>query len=211
MRTQTKREEQLNTWTHAIGAILGVIGLILLLQKSNWDNGIELFSTLVYGLSVIILFSASAWYHAVSDPVKKRKLRIADHISIYVLIAGTYTPVVLILLSKSLGWPLFWAVWGITLFGIVLKLFFIGKFEIFSTLLYLVMGWLIVFDYTNLKLVMADQGINWLIAGGICYTVGIVFYVYEKLKYQHVIWHLYVLGGAFCHFMMVYYYAIGIV
>lgn len=210
MRIQTKQEERLNTWTHALGALLGVIGLVLLLQKADTSDAIELFSTLVYGLSVIVLFSASTFYHAVADGRKKRKLRIADHISIYILIAGTYTPIVLILLSESLGWLLFWIVWGITGFGIVLKLFFIGRFEIFSTLLYLVMGWLIVFDYTNLKLVMADQGINWLIAGGICYTVGIIFYVYEKLKFQHVIWHLFVLGGAFCHFMMVYHYAVGL-
>lgn len=124
------------------------------------------------------------------------------------MIAGTYTPVLLILLKDSLGWPLFFAVWGIALFGTVLKLFFTGKFEIFSTLLYLIMGWLIVIDYTTLSAIIDPNGIFWLFAGGLFYTVGIVFYRVQKIPFNHVIWHFFVLAGAICNFFMIFWYVI---
>lgn len=124
MRVQSKLEEQLNASTHAIGAFLGIVGLVLLIvldtQKSDWS----LFSVVVYGISIIILFSASTLYHSVRSENKRHYFRIIDHISIYLLIAGTYTPVLLIALENSKGWLLFWVVWGITIFGIFLKLFF---------------------------------------------------------------------------------------
>ena len=140
MKTQTRLEEQLNTFTHAIGALLGIAGLVLLIIQKNtapWS----LFSVLVYGMSIIILFSASTLYHAAKTEKRKHYFRIVDHISIYLLIAGTYTPVLLLMLSDSKGWPLFYTVWGIAAFGVFLKLFFTGRFEVFSTLLYLIMGW----------------------------------------------------------------------
>ena len=139
---------------------------------------------------------------------RKHYFRIIDHISIYLLIAGTYTPVLLITLEKSLGWPLFWTVWGIAAFGVILKLFFTGRFEIFSTLLYLVMGWLIVFDFTNLSEAIGSKGVLWFFAGGLFYTVGIIFYAIHRIPYNHVIWHLFVLGGAIGHFFMILFYVI---
>ena len=134
MSVQTKLEEQLNTFSHAIGAVLGIVGLIILVSKQA-DTPWSLFSVLVYGLSIIVLFSASALYHAAKTEKRKHYFRIVDHISIYLLIAGTYTPVLLLTLSDSKGWPLFYAVWGIAAFGVYLKLFFTGRFEVFSTLL----------------------------------------------------------------------------
>ena len=208
MSEQSKKEELLNAWSHGLGAVLGVVGLILLIINVDTNKPWYLFSVIVYGFSIIILFTASTAYHAITNYDLKQKFRIVDHISIYLLIAGTYTPVLLIALPNSLGWPLFYAVWGIAVFGVILKLFFTGRFEIFSTLLYLVMGWLVVFDFTTLSELVDPNGILWLFSGGLFYTVGIVFYAIHKIPYNHVIWHFFVLGGAICHFMMMYFHVI---
>jgi hemolysin III len=207
-RQQSILEEQLNAWTHGLGALLGIAGLVILIsytrQQSNWS----LFSVILYGFSIILLFTASALYHSVKGEKRKHYFRIIDHISIYVLIAGTYTPVTLIGLNESLGWQLFWVVWAIAGFGLILKLFFTGKFEIFSTLLYLVMGWLIIFDFSNLSTLIGSNGVALLFAGGAFYTIGIIFYVFERIPYNHVIWHLFVLGGAICHYLMIFLYVV---
>ena len=204
MRKQTVIEERLNTLSHGIGAALGIAGLILMLAYVDSSVDFGLFSVLVYGFSIIVLFLASTMYHYVRDERRKHYFRIVDHVSIYFLIAGTYTPVLLLSLTDSLGWLLFWVVWGIAAFGVVLKLFFTGRFEVFSTLLYLVMGWLIVFDFSNLSESIGPNGVLWLFAGGLFYTVGILFYAIDKIPYNHVIWHLFVLGGAICHFFMIF-------
>ncbi|MDN3493167.1 PAQR family membrane homeostasis protein TrhA [Winogradskyella bathintestinalis] len=208
MRIQTRLEEQLNTWTHGFGALLGIIALILLITNVDDSKPWHLFSVIIYGASIVILFMASSIYHAVEGETYKHNFRIVDHISIYFLIAGTYTPVLLICLTDSLGWPLFWTVWGIASFGVILKLFFTGRFEIASTLLYLVMGWLIVLDLSNVSEALGSGGMLWLSAGGLFYTVGIIFYIIERIPYNHVIWHLFVLGGAISHFFMIYYYVL---
>ncbi|HMB99432.1 MAG TPA: hemolysin III family protein [Flavobacteriaceae bacterium] len=208
MRHQSKREEQLNALTHGFGALLGIIGLVLLIIFNNNKTDWSLFSVIVYGVSIIILFTASTLYHSVRPDFHKHYFRIVDHISIYLLIAGTYTPVSLITLEQSRGWPLFWIVWSIAAIGIVLKLFFTGRFEIFSTLLYLFMGWLIVFDFSALSESIGSNGVLLLFAGGFFYTLGIIFYVIEKIPFNHVIWHLFVLCGAICHFFMIFNYII---
>jgi hemolysin III len=208
MRIQTKLEEQLNAITHGIGAALGIAALVLLIVYADTTKPWSLFSVIVYGISIIILFLASTFYHAVKGEKRKHYFRIVDHVSIYLLIAGTYTPVLLISLADTLGWALFWTVWGIAAFGVVLKLFFTGKYEIFSTLLYLVMGWLIIFDFSNLSESLGPNGILWLFAGGLSYTVGIIFYAIQKVPYFHVVWHLFVLGGAICHFFMIFFHVI---
>lgn len=208
MRTQTTIEEQLNTLTHAIGSLLGIAGLVLLLIFNSHKTEWSLFSVIVYGISIIVLFTASTLYHHVKSDKRKHYFRIIDHISIYILIAGTYTPVLLIALDDSLGWPLFWVVWGFAAFGVILKLFFTGRFEIFSVLLYLAMGWLVVFDFARLNEVIGSEGILFLFAGGLAYTGGIIFYAIDKIPYNHVIWHLFVLAGAIFHFFMVFGYII---
>jgi len=208
MRTQTPFEEKLNALTHGVGALFGVIALVLLILHNSNKTDWSLFSVIVYGLSIIILFTASTCYHAVTNKRHKHLFRIIDHISIYLLIAGTYTPVLLISLTNSKGWPLFYTVWGIAAFGVVLKLFFTGKFEVFSTLLYLAMGWLIVFDFSNLSDTIGSSGILMLFAGGLAYTVGIIFYAIQKIPFNHVIWHIFVLLGAVFHFIMVYFYIV---
>jgi len=207
MNKQLPLEEKLNAITHGVGAFLGIIGLGFLIYYDTNKTPFSLFSVIVYGSSVVILFTASTLYHLAIDQKKKYYLRITDHISIYFLIAGTYTPVLLISLVDSLGWILFYLVWTITALGIVMKLFFTGKFEVFSTLMYLAMGWLIVFDLSSLA-DKINEGMVFLIAGGVAYTVGVVFYTFERIPYNHVIWHLFVLIGAFCHFLMIFNYVI---
>jgi len=208
MRIQSPFEERLNALTHGVGALFGIVALVLLILYETSKTDWSLFGVIVYGLSIIILFTASTCYHAVQGEKRKHNFRVVDHISIYILIAGTYSPVCLISLDQSLGWILFFVVWGIAVFGVILKLFFTGKFELFSTLLYLVMGWLVVFDFSNLSNAIGDDGILFLFAGGLSYTLGIVFYAIEKIPYNHVIWHLFVLAGAFFHFCMIYFYVI---
>ena len=207
MKLQSRFEENLNAQTHALGALLGIVALILLIIYDTHKTAYSLFSVIVYGISIIILFTASTLYHSVKSERKKHYFRIIDHISIYLLIAGTYTPVLLISLNESLGWTLFYVVWGIAAVGIILKIFFTGRYEVFSTLLYLVMGWLIIFDFSNLSNIFGE-GILFLFAGGMAYTVGIVFYAIHRIPYNHVIWHLFVLAGAVFHFFMIFFYVI---
>jgi len=207
LRLQSPFEEKLNALTHGIGAFLSLIGLTLLIAFDTNKTPNSLFSVIVYGSSVLLLFTASTLYHSAKDDKKKHYFRILDHISIYFLIAGTYTPVLVIILFDSLGWILLYIVWGIAAFGIVLKLFFTGKYEIFSTLLYLAMGWLIVFDFSELSYKI-NEGKLFLITGGVSYTIGIVFYAIKSIPFNHVIWHLFVLMGALCHFLMIFYYVI---
>ena len=208
MRSQTALEEKLNAWSHGLGAFLGLIGLILLIVYTSNKHPYSLASVIVYGISIIILFSASALYHSVAEGRKKQLYRKLDHISIYLLIAGTYTPVTLITLAESKGWLLFSLVWSIAAFGLLLKIFFTGRFEAFSLILYLVMGWLVVLDYNQLSLLMPQGGMNLLFVGGAFYTLGVVFYAIEKIPFNHVIWHLCVLGGAICHFLMIFRYVV---
>lgn len=207
-RQQSAFEERLNAWTHGLGALMGIAGLVLLISYSRQNSDWSLFSVILYGFSIILLFTASALYHSVKGEKRRHYFRIIDHISIYVLIAGTYTPVLLIGLSESLGWQLFWVVWAIAGFGLILKLFFTGKFEIFSTLLYLVMGWLIVFDFSNLSSLLGTNGVALLFAGGAFYSIGIIFYAVDRIPYNHVIWHFFVLGGALCHYLMIFLYVV---
>ena len=204
MREQTKLEEKYNYQSHGFGFVLSIMAFVLLLLTTNKASFNTIFASGVYGLSLCVLYFCSAKYHHTQDPVKKLFYRKLDHISIYVLIAGTYTPYTLIFLNHSNGILLFSIVWSIALLGTFLKLFFTGKFEIISLLLYLVMGWLIVFDFTALQQVVSPRAIALLLAGGGFYTAGILFYVWNSLKYNHVLWHLFVLAGSICHFFSIY-------
>lgn len=202
--TSYKKEEILNTVSHALGIVLGIIGFFLLLHQNKNKSEYALVGIIIYSFSIVLLYSASTAYHAIVKPTLKKKFRILDHISIYFLIAGTYTPVALITLTNGNGWLLFVVVWGIALFGTVLKLFFTGKYEILSLLLYLIMGWLIIFDFQNLLASTSSLGINLLMLGGGFYTIGIIFYTIRKIPYNHFIWHLFVLGGSISHWLFIY-------
>ena len=199
------REEKWNALSHGVGILLGIIGLYLLLTNNSHKGPYDRISIVIYSLSIIILFSASTLYHYVSQPQWKGKLRILDHICIYLLIAGTYTPVALITLVHGNGWIIFYTVWAIAAIGMLLKLFFTGKYEIVSLLLYLAMGWLIVFDFQNLLGQTSYLGLSLLFAGGLFYTLGIIFYAMERIPYNHLIWHFFVLGGCISHWLFIYY------
>jgi hemolysin III len=198
------KEERLHALSHGIGILLGIIGFFILWDKHDPATSWSTISVLVYSFSVILLFTASTLYHSVDDPIKKQRLRILDHISIYFLIAGTYTPVALLTLSESRGIPLFFLVWGVALAGSLFKIFYTGKFEYLSLLLYLVMGWLIVFDFQYLWNHLSTAGISLLFLGGAFYTLGTIFYAVRKIPYNHLIWHIFVLGGACSHWFLIY-------
>ncbi len=199
----SKTEELWNALSHGLGIVFGIVGLIILLIFDNGKTDYSTMSVLFYGVSVILLYSASTIYHAVTHVKWKNTFRKIDHICIYFLIAGTYTPLALISLEKTSGWTIFWTVWGITLVGTLLKIFFTGKFEKLSLLLYLLMGWLIVFDFSTVLEIHSTLGITFLALGGAFYTLGIVFYAKDRIPYNHAIWHLFVLGGSISHFFFI--------
>ncbi len=200
-----KTEEELNAISHGLGIILGVFGLFILLAQNTQKTTYATLSIIIYSLCFIVLFTASTLYHSVSNFNLKQKFRVIDHISIYLLIAGTYTPVALINLEAGNGWLIFYIVWAFALIGTILKIFFTGKFEVISLLLYLAMGWLIVLDFQNLLDNTSTLGTQLLFLGGAFYTLGIFFYAWKRIPYNHFIWHLFVLGGAISHWLFIFY------
>jgi len=196
-------EEKWNARSHGIGIVLALGGSFLLLNGDLDGTPYLRSSVTVYCLSLVLLFSASTAYHSTESPKWKKRLRILDHISIYYLIAGTYTPVCLSLLPGSKGWLLFYLVWGIALLGTFLKLFYTGRFEAFSLILYGVMGWLIVIDLPYLIKNLSTSGLTYLALGGAFYTIGILFYALKKLPFNHLIWHIFVLAGAASQWMLI--------
>lgn len=199
----TIAEEKWNAYSHGAGLLLSVIGAFFIFQTTSLNKPYKFISVLVYLVALILLFFASTLYHSTKHPKTRKKLRILDHISIYYLIAGTYTPICLLVLQDSKGWLLFFTVWGIAIFGTFLKLFFIGKFEVFSLVLYGIMGWLVVIDFPFLIDRLSSQALFYLALGGAFYTIGIVFYAIKKIPFNHLIWHFFVLGGAISHWLMV--------
>ena len=201
------KEERLNVITHALGLLLSGIGLPFLIVKSfNFEGFWKPASLVIYGLSLIILYAASTFYHAAKDPRLRRKLNIFDHAAIYVLIAGTYTPFTILALEGSLGWMIFGLTWTFALIGIVLKLFYTGRFDKLSTALYLLMGWQIMFVINPLMERFTTEGLQLLFAGGVFYTIGAVLYSIKKLPYNHAIFHVFVVLGSVCHFFSVFWF-----
>lgn len=205
----SKTEENLNIITHALGFILSIIALVLLvIHASKYGTATHIVSFTIFGASLILLYAASTFYHYVQKPELRKKLNILDHSAIYVLIAGTYTPFTLITLKGWLGWTLFGITWGITLIGIFFKLFYTGRFDTISTIAYVAMGWIIIFAIKPLMENLDLNGLYWLGAGGFFYTVGAILYSIPKIKYNHAIFHVFVLLGSFSHFMAIYYYVL---
>ena len=209
MNEYSSREEIVNIISHAIGLMLSIVALVLLLIQANaFGNVWHIVSVGIFGVSLILLYAASTLYHSSKQQVLRKRLKIFDHAAIYVLIAGTYTPFALITLNSTVGWTLFSVSWGLALIGIIFKLFYTGKYQSISTLMYILMGWMIVFAMKPLIDNLALEGLNWLIAGGVSYTIGAIIYSIEKIKFNHAIFHIFVLIGSFCHFISVYYYVL---
>lgn len=201
----SKKEEILNVISHAFGLGLSVIGFILLLIKSiTLGYIIYVISSLVFGISLILLYAASTIYHSVSKKSLRYKMNIVDHSAIYILIAGTYTPFSLITLSGTTGWIIFSIVWGIALIGVMAKLFFTGRYNVLSTIMYILMGWIVIFAIKPLIKNLSIEGLYWLFAGGIFYTLGAVLFLIDKIKFNHAIFHVFVLAGSFSHFLAIY-------
>jgi hemolysin III len=203
----SESEEKLNILTHAFGLLLSIIGLLFLVVKSfHYDGFWKPMSIVIYGVSLIVLYAASTFYHASKDLKLRRKLNIFDHAAIYVLIAGTYTPYTLIVLEGTLGWFIFGFTWVFALIGIVLKLFYTGRFDKLSTMMYVLMGWQIVLVIKPLMNNLSSEGLQLLFAGGISYTLGAIIYSTKKIRYNHAIFHVFVLFGSLCHFFSIYYF-----
>ncbi|MEN6331360.1 MAG: hemolysin III family protein [Smithella sp.] len=207
----TLREEILNSVTHGTGAVVSIAGLALLIFFSNlYGQTSHIVSCTIFGVALVLLYTASTLYHSFRKPDIKQILKIVDHSCIYILIAGTYTPFMLVVVRGVLGWSIFAVVWSLTILGILFKIFFVNRFKIVSTLAYILMGWLIVFAIEPLFQTLPDGGIAWLVSGGLAYTLGTIFYAWKKLPFNHAIWHLFVLAGSTCHFMAVLFYVIPI-
>ncbi|WP_205437554.1 hemolysin III family protein [Edwardsiella tarda] len=201
-------EEVANSISHGIGFILGIVGLVLLLVQAI-DSGADataITSYSLYGGSMILLFLASTLYHAIPHPTAKRWLKIFDHCAIYLLIAGTYTPFLLVGLDSPLARGLMAVIWSLALAGIIFKLAFAHRFKVVSLITYLTMGWLSLIVIYQLALRLSGGGLTLLALGGIIYTLGVIFYVCKRIPYNHAIWHGFVLGGSACHFFAIYLY-----
>ena len=198
-----------NIISHAVGLLLSIVGLLLMLLRAG-DTGdvLRIISAAIFGAGLIALYLASTLYHSARDPKARSRLRVNDHATIYILIAGTYTPIALVTLNGWIGWTLFGITWSMALTGVILKLFFTGRYGLLSTLMYVFMGWLIIFAIKPLMSNMSSAGLAWLVAGGLAYTTGAILYSIEKIHFNHAIFHLFVLLGSFCHFVAVYSYVL---
>ena len=203
------RNELANSVTHGIGFFLSVAALTLLVVFSALrGTAIHIVACSIYGTTLTILYLASTLYHSVTHPASKRVLRVIDHASIYLLIAGTYTPITLVTLSGARGWTVFGLVWGLALAGIAFKVFFTGRMKLLSSGIYLGMGWMALFIVKPL-LKQAPAGLVWwLAAGGLVYSLGVIFYSFKRIPHHHAIWHLFVIGGSVCHFFAVMLYVL---
>lgn len=209
MTKQKYTEEIFNSISHGIAAIASIIGFIALIMFSNINQKWVLFSTIIYGLSLIVLYTSSTLYHGFRNKKIKHIFRVLDHCSIFILIAGTYTPIVLISIGGTTGWWIFGIQWTLVLIGLIFKIFYTGKYEIISILIYIIMGWMIVFKWNHLTSTISNSAFNLILAGGIIYTIGIFFYLLDtKIKYFHFIWHLFVITGSILHYIVIFKYVV---
>jgi len=203
------KEEKLNVITHFIGLLLSIAALVLLVVYSSLYGTVKhIVSFAVFGASLIVLYAASTAYHYSKKPKLRNRLNIFDHASIYVLIAGTYTPFTLVVLKGWVGWTIFGISWGLAITGIILKLFYTGRYDKISTIAYVLMGWVIIFALKPLINNFSLEGLLWLLAGGIFYTVGAILYRFKNIEYNHAIFHIFVLLGSFSHFIAVFFYVL---
>jgi hemolysin III len=198
------REEFANAMTHGVGAAAALAGgAVLIALAAVRGDGWQLGGAIVFGACLLLLYIASTLYHAIAHPVAKARLKVFDHCAIYLLIAGTYTPFTLVGLRDSVGAWLFAAIWSLALAGLVFKLFFTGRFKLVSTLVYVAMGWLVLVAIVPVFRALDAWTFGWLLAGGVCYTAGTIFYHRPSLRYSHAIWHLFVIAGSVCHYVSV--------
>ena len=200
----TPKLEIINSGIHAVGILFGIISMPFLIKNAGNDgHSSNSAGVIIYALCFLMVFISSTLYHSFKRSRTKEIWKIIDHISIYFLIAGTYTPIILIFVNNSFGITLLVILWGLTLLGVIFKLFFTGRFETLSTILYLVMGWILFADSRTFFQNMPAIIIELITLGGILYSIGVIFYLWEKYTYHHAIWHTFVLGAAICHYAAV--------
>lgn len=203
------KEEQLNVITHGAGFVFSVFALVAMIIKVGTTNQYKPWvGIIVFGVSMMVLYGASTLYHAAKNEKTRNKLRVFDHASIYILIAGTYTPFALLSLPETTGWVFFFMTWTMAITGVILKLFFTGRFDLLSTIMYVVMGWAIIFAFQPLISHITFTGFLWLLIGGITYTIGAIVYQVNSIPYNHAIFHTFVLAGTVMHFISVYQYVL---
>jgi hemolysin III len=204
MKFYTKKENLINAITHGIGAVLALAALVLLIVFSSmYGDAWYIVSFTIYGVSLVLLFTVSTLYHSLTGLKARKVFQIMDHSSIYILIAGTYTPILLTSLRSPRGWVIFGIIWGMAIIGVSIQPFIINKHNILSTLIYIVMGWMIVTQFNQLIKVIPKISLIFLMLGGILYTLGAVLYLIKKIPYNHGIWHIFVLGGSIFHFFTI--------
>ncbi len=209
MNAAALKQERANAISHGIGAVLSVAALVLLVVRSSlYGTPWHIVSFAIFGVSLILLYVCSTLLHSARKERWINLFEIMDHAAIYVLIAGTYTPFLLVTIRSPLGWSLFGVVWGLALAGIIFKLFFVKRFNVLSTIFYIAMGWMIILAFRPLIQQLPEPGVMWLVIGGILYTFGTVFYLWRKIPYHHAIWHTFVLLGSVSHFISVYFYVL---
>ncbi|QDW66257.1 PAQR family membrane homeostasis protein TrhA [Luteimonas granuli] len=204
MTLRERREELASALTHGLGATAALAGgAVLVTLAALYGNGWQLGAAIVFGACLLLLYLASTLYHSFQHPVLKGRLKVFDHCAIYLLIAGTYTPFTLVALRGPWGWGLFAAIWTLALAGVVFKLFYTGRFRRLSTLIYVAMGWLVLVAIRPILAALDAWTFGWLLAGGVFYTLGTVFYHREALPYSHAIWHVFCIAGSVCHYVAV--------
>lgn len=206
IKTYPPLEEKINIYSHLVGLVLSLMGLVALLIRAA--SGVQLLAVGIFGFSMVCLYAVSTLYHSATEPRVRIRRRVYDHACIYVLIAGTYTPFALIALPWDVGKILFWLAWSVALSGVVLKIFFTGRFNLLSTLMYVAMGWMVLFFIQDFIAVLSRPAMVWLAAGGIIYTLGAVLYSIKRIPMSHAIFHLCVLLGSLCHFICIYFYVL---
>ena len=203
-RIETLREELVSAITHGVGAAVALAAsAVLITLAALYGDAWQLGAAIVFGITLLLLYVASTLYHAIQHPVLKGRLKVFDHCAIYLLIAGTYTPFTLIGLGGALGWWLFGAIWALAVAGVIFKLFYTGRFQKLSTLIYVAMGWFAVIAAGPVVEALDLWTLGWLLAGGVAYTGGTYFYLHPRLPYAHAIWHLFVIAGSVCHYVAV--------
>ena len=206
-RPFTLGEEIFHSITHGIGSGLSIAGLVILVVLAVLNGDVyQIIGFSIFGASLVLLYLSSTLYHGIQQPRAKHIFKIFDHSAIYLLIAGSYTPFLLVGIRGTTGWTLLVVVWLIALIGITMKVLFIERFQVLSVFMYLAMGWLCVFAFSEMMSSIPIGGIIWLAAGGILYTVGVIFYAMQKIPYMHAVWHFFVLGGSLCHYFAVLFF-----
>ncbi|QDP42134.1 hemolysin III family protein [Radiobacillus deserti] len=207
--TFTKKEEIAHAITHGIGVVFSIVALVLLILYATLEGTtLQVVSTAIFGSTMLIMYLSSTIVHSLPSGKWKHIFQIFDHSSIYLFIAGTYTPLLLGPLRGEIGWTLFGIVWGIAVIGVVFKIFFVNQFIVLSTLFYILMGWMITLVWGPLTEKLPQEGVNYLVLGGLFYTVGAIFYVWRKFHFHHAVWHLFVLAGSMFHFLTIFYFII---